>query len=114
MNICAPLVLQELVEALRITVRRQRSNPWVREIPWRRKWQPTPVFLPGKSHGRGAWQVTVHGVAKSQPSEEQWVRGLAQPYAHLCCAPKQTLMLLPQRRLSSERLNVQVAPVYMR
>ena len=25
-------------------------NPWVREIPWRRNWQPTPVFLPGKSH----------------------------------------------------------------
>ena len=23
---------------------------WVRKIPWRRKWQPTPVFLPGKSH----------------------------------------------------------------
>ena len=26
-------------------------NPWVRKIPWRRQWQPTPVFLPGKSHG---------------------------------------------------------------
>ena len=26
-------------------------NSWVRKIPWRRKWQPTPVFLPGKSHG---------------------------------------------------------------
>ena len=25
-------------------------NLWVREMPWRRKWQPTPVFLPGKSH----------------------------------------------------------------
>ena len=25
---------------------------WVRKIPWRRKWQPSPVFLPGKSHGR--------------------------------------------------------------
>ena len=32
----------------------QRSgfNPWVGKIPWRRKWQPTLVFLPGKSHGR--------------------------------------------------------------
>ena len=27
-------------------------DPWVRKIPWRRKWQPTPVFLPGESHGR--------------------------------------------------------------
>ena len=25
---------------------------WVGKIPWRRKWQPTPVFLPGKSHGK--------------------------------------------------------------
>ena len=25
-------------------------DPWVRKIPWRRAWQPTPVFLPGKSH----------------------------------------------------------------
>ena len=28
------------------------SDPWVRKIPWRRKWQPTSVFLPGKSHGQ--------------------------------------------------------------
>ena len=27
-------------------------NPWVRKIPWRRAWQPIPVFLPGESHGR--------------------------------------------------------------
>ena len=27
-------------------------NPWVEKIPWRKKWQPTPVFLPGKSHGQ--------------------------------------------------------------
>ena len=27
-------------------------NPWVRKIPWRKKWQPTPVFLPGESHGQ--------------------------------------------------------------
>ena len=27
-------------------------DPWVRKIPWRRKWQPTPVFLPGESYGQ--------------------------------------------------------------
>ena len=35
--------------------RRQKSlrfNPWVGKIPWRRAWQPTPVFLPGISHGQ--------------------------------------------------------------
>jgi len=30
--------------------RRCRFDPWIRNIPWRRKWQPTPVFLPGKPH----------------------------------------------------------------
>ena len=34
------------------TCGRPEFNPWVRKIFWRRKWQPTPVFLPGKSHGR--------------------------------------------------------------
>jgi len=28
------------------------SIEWVEKIPWRRKWQLTPVFLPGKPHGR--------------------------------------------------------------
>ena len=27
-------------------------DPWVGKIPWRRKWQPSPVFLPGESHGQ--------------------------------------------------------------
>ena len=27
-------------------------DPWVRKIPWNRKWEPTPVFLPGESHGQ--------------------------------------------------------------
>ena len=27
-------------------------DPYVRKIPWRKKWQPPPVFLPGKSHGQ--------------------------------------------------------------
>ena len=29
---------------------REPGDAWVGKIPWRRKWQPTPVFLPGKSH----------------------------------------------------------------
>ena len=32
--------------------RRHRFDPWVRKIPWRRKWQPTPIFLPGESHAQ--------------------------------------------------------------
>ena len=32
--------------------KRTGFSPWVRKIPWRRKWQPTPVFLPEKFHGQ--------------------------------------------------------------
>ena len=35
-------------------------------LNWRRRWHPTPVLLPGKSHGRRAWWAAVHGVAKSR------------------------------------------------
>ena len=35
----------------RLSCWRPRFDPWVGKIPWRRKWQPTPVLLPGKSHG---------------------------------------------------------------
>ena len=36
------------------------------KIPWSRKWQPTPVFLPGEFMDREAWGATVHGITKSQ------------------------------------------------
>ena len=45
---------------------RPRFDPWVGKVPWRREWQPTPVFLPGDFHDRGAWWATVHGVTKNQ------------------------------------------------
>ena len=32
--------------------RRWGFEPWFGKIPWRRKWQPAPVFLPGESHGQ--------------------------------------------------------------
>ena len=31
---------------------RCRFDPWVRKIPWRKAWEPIPVFLPGESHGQ--------------------------------------------------------------
>ena len=42
--------------------KRRGLDPWVRKIPCRRKWPPTPEFLSGKFHGQAAG----HGVAKSQ------------------------------------------------
>ena len=51
--------------------RRYGFGPWVRKIPWRRKWQPTPVFMPGEFHGQRilAWWAIVHGVAESDTTE---------------------------------------------
>ena len=53
------------------THRKWWLDPWVVKIPWRRKWQPTPVSLPGKSMDRRAWQATVGGVAKELNMTEQ-------------------------------------------
>ena len=56
---------------------RDTFDPWVGKIPWSRAWQPTPAFLPGESHDRGAWLAIVHGVAKN------WTQ-LEQLSMHLC------------------------------
>jgi len=50
----------------RVCLQRRRLvfSPWIRKMPWRRKWQPTPVFFPGEFH----WlqSAMVHGVTKSR------------------------------------------------
>ena len=53
---------------LRICLQCRRSDfdPWVKKVTWRRAWQPTPVFLPGESHGQRSLVGSGHGVAKSQ------------------------------------------------
>ena len=46
--------------------KRHSFDPWVAKIPWRRKWQPTRVFLPREVHGQKSRWAMVHRVAKSQ------------------------------------------------
>ena len=53
-------------------LKRYRFNPWVRKIPWNRKWQPTPVFSPGKFHVQQVWLATVHEVTKSWTLLSDW------------------------------------------
>ena len=58
--------------------RKPRFDPWVQKIPWRREWQPTPVFLPGEFHGqRRLVRVTVPGVTKSRA----WLNNLHVPFS---------------------------------
>ena len=46
-------------------------NPWVGKMPWKREWQPTPVFLPGEFHAQRSLAAKVHGVAKESDMTER-------------------------------------------
>ena len=52
-------------------VKKCEFDPWVGKIPWRRAWQPTLVSCLENPMDRGAWQVTVHRVTKSQTQLKQ-------------------------------------------
>ena len=45
--------------------KRCKFDPWFGKIPWRRAWQPTPVFLSGESSGQRSQQATVLRVSES-------------------------------------------------
>ena len=47
---------------------------------WRRKWQPTPVLLPGESQGRGAWWAAVSGAAQSRARLKRLSSGSSHTY----------------------------------
>ena len=51
-------------------------DPWVGMIPWRRKWQPTPVFLPRESHGQ-------RSLAGYSPWDRKESDTTEQPHLHI-------------------------------
>ena len=53
---------------VKVEDRRHGFDPWVGKNPWRRKWQPTPIFLPGKFHG----QRSLVGYSPWGPKESDW------------------------------------------
>ena len=67
-------------------------NPWLRKIPWRRKWQPPPIFLPGKSHGQRSlagyspWghKRVRHNLVTKQPQKIVALQG----WVSFCCVAK--------------------------
>ena len=61
-------------------------DPWVGKIPGRSKWQPTPIFLPGKFHGQRNL-ATVHGVSKSQTWLSNY-HSLGCISGSPCCTPE--------------------------
>ena len=82
-----------------------RFDLCVWKIPWRKKWQPTPVFLLGNSMDRGAWWASVH-VVMTEHSCTHWdiVRQplrLLPPNPHLLLfVPRVTLPLESNREMA--------------
>ena len=60
-------------ERIHLQCRKTRFDPWVGKIPWRRKWRPTPVFLPGQSHG----QRSLAGYSPWVANSRTWLRQLS-------------------------------------
>ena len=68
--------------------KRCRFYPWVRKIPWSRKWQPAPVFLCGKFHG----QRSLVGYSSQGCKELDTTEGQS---THLCCSHRTSLTPSP-------------------
>ena len=69
-----PSLSAQVVHQYRIACRCRRCkrlgfDPWVGKIPWRRKWQPTLVFLPGKPHGQNPMGYNPRGCKESDMTE---------------------------------------------
>ena len=64
MSLCKPRRLRR--QRICLQCRRPGFDPWVGKIPWRREWQPTPVFCRGNPMDGGAWRATIRGVAESR------------------------------------------------
>ena len=63
-------------------LKKQEFDPWVGQIPWRWKWQCTPVFLPGEFHGQGSlaghspWRTWLSTATQRRPFTS-WVLKLS-------------------------------------
>ena len=67
------------------TVQETRFNSWARKIPWRRKWQPTQIFVPGEFHG----QRSLTGYSSRAHKQSNMTGWLTQhifiyTYIHMC------------------------------
>ena len=61
--------------------RRCRFNPWVRKILWKRKWQPTQVFLLEKLHGQGS--LAGYRPWDCKETDNDWATNTLLPYCYV-------------------------------
>ena len=81
-------------------------DPRAGKIPWRRKWQPTPVFLPGKSQGQRSWWATVHGASEHWTRLSVHVRAHTHTHTHTRTHGHVSINLYLQKRKWSESHSV--------
>ena len=84
--LCSNFPFLSILGASRVAQWRHGFDPWVGKMPWRRKWQPTPVILPGKSQeqrslagyspwGRKEWDTTLRLNNNENPSSNYlWLK----------------------------------------
>ena len=58
--------------------KRRGFDPWIGKTPWRRAWQPIPVFLLGESHGQTSWQLQCMG-----SQSQTWLKWLGKAHKAL-------------------------------
>ena len=76
-------------------LQRHEFDPWVRKIPWRKKWQPTPVSLPGKFHEQET------GVLPGKPHAQSMGSQRLDTTQQLTHNKKYNDVLVPQNNTSS-------------
>ena len=91
---------------------RCRFDPWVRTIPWRRAWQPTPGFLPGESHGQKSLAPMVNRVTKRRT----WLKQLS-PHTSVCLSiypsiPSSIILALMQKWKNNPWARIWYHPVH--
>ena len=71
---------------------RHGFHAWVRKMPWRKQWQPTPVFLLGEFHGpRSLAGYSPYG---SQKVRHDWARTCTHTHMHTLCPIRVELRVL--------------------
>ena len=72
-------------------------DPWIRKISWQRKWQPSPVFLPGEFHGQRSWTI--------KKAECQWIDAFELCWRRLLRVPWTA-------RRSNQSILTEISPEY--
>ena len=85
--------------------RRRRFDPWVGKIAWRREWQPTPVFLPGESHG----QKSLEGYSPGGCTELNMTEWLTLSHSMTRCILKKYFLIFSFGCAGSSLLSLVVA-----